>query len=85
MVGRAAPLDTYLAGVPSCYLLGDSGLEMSPIDENMAHHAAQSAEDAIDWMLSAEQQRGFIAPVSEYFVIDTQLPRWMSVVKKLIG
>jgi len=85
MVGRAAPLDTYLAGVPSCYLLGDSGLKMSPIDENTGHHAAQSAEDAIDWMLSAEQQRGFVAPVSEYFVIDAQLPRWMSLVKKLIS
>jgi len=84
MVGLAAPLDTYLAGVPSCYLLGEAGLEMSPIEENAGHHAAASADDGVTWMLAAEQQSGFAAPVNDFFVIDEQLPRWMSVIKKLV-
>lgn len=85
MVGRAAPLDTYLAGVPSCYLLGASGLEMSPVEENPGHHAATNADDAVSWMMSAEGRKGFAAPIDDYFVVDDALPRWMSLVKKLIG
>lgn len=85
MVGRAAPLDTYLAGIPSCYLLSSSGLEMSPVEENPGHHAANNADDAVSWMMSAEGRKGFIAPIDDYFVVDDALPRWMSLVKKLIG
>jgi len=84
MVGLASPLDTYLSGVPSCYLLGEAGLEMDPIEENAGHHAAASADDAVTWMLAAEQHRGFAASVSDFFVVDEQLPRWMSVIKKLV-
>jgi surface carbohydrate biosynthesis protein (TIGR04326 family) len=85
MVGRAGPLDTYLAGVPSCSLRDESGLAMSPIDENPLHHTATDADDAVNWMLAAEQQQGFTASTEDYFVIDEQLPRWMALVKKLMS
>jgi hypothetical protein len=85
MVGRAGPLDTYLAGVPSCSLRDESGLAMSPIEENPLHHTATDADDAVNWMLTAERQRGFTASADDYFVIDEQLPRWLSLVKKLMS
>ena len=80
MVGRAAPLDTYLMGVPSCYLLDESGLSMSPIDDNESHRTATSSDEAVEWMLTAEQQTGPAVDVSEFFTIDAELPRWLALV-----
>ncbi|NBR76632.1 MAG: hypothetical protein EBT73_04725, partial [Actinobacteria bacterium] len=50
MVGLAAPLDTYLSGVPSCSIVAPSGLAMSPLEENEHHHLAANAADAVQWM-----------------------------------
>lgn len=85
MVGRAAPLDTFLMGVPSCYLLDASGLSMSPVDDNELHRAATSSDDAVEWMLVAEQRRGATIDVAAYFTIDARLPRWLALVNRLLG
>jgi len=85
MVGRAAPLDTYLAGVPSCHLLDESGLAMSPVDDDDSHRAAADSDDAVQWMLAAEQNAGTSTRIDDYFIIDAGLPRWKSVVTRLLG
>lgn len=84
MVGRAAPLDTYLAGVPSCSIEVPSGLAMSPIEENAFHHVTIDADAAVDWMCHAESRSGFVPPVARYFVINPGLPRWQALIKSLI-
>ena len=81
MVGRAAPLDTYLAGVPSCSLEIPSGLAMSPIEEDAFHHVAVDADAAVDWMCQAESRSGFVPPIADYFVIDPLLPKWKSLIE----
>ena len=83
MVGRAAPLDTYLSGVPSCSLAVSGGLAMSPIPENEVHHTAITAASAVTWMLDAEQRTGFQPPIADYFVLDPTLPRWLSLIGEL--
>lgn len=85
MVGRAAPLDTYLMGVPSCYLLDESGLSMSPIDDNESHRAAISSDEAVEWMLTAEQQIVPAVDVSDYFTVDAELPRWLALVNRRVS
>jgi len=82
LVGSAAPLDTYLSGVPSCALRTQSGYSMSPIEDDVHFHTATDAADAVRWMQQAEHFVGFSAPVGDYFILDTHLPRWMALMER---
>jgi len=84
MVGSAAPLDTYLSGVPSGSLRAASGLDMSPIAEGPGHHIAETMEELIAWMVKSESMRGFSPPIEHYFVIDPELPRWKSTIQAML-
>lgn len=84
MVGSAAPLDTYLSGVPSCSLRAASGLDMSPITEGPGHHVAETTEELIGWMVKSESMSGFSPPVEHYFVTDPELPRWRSTIQAML-
>ena len=84
LVGTAAPLDTYLSGVPSCAFVATSGFAMSPIEENAYFHAAASADDAVKWLQTAEKSAGFVPPVADYFIIDSSLQRWGKLLRSLI-
>jgi hypothetical protein len=82
LVGSAAPLDTYLGGVPSCAIRTQSGYAMSPIEDGAHFHTATDATDAVRWMQQAEQNVGFSTPVGDYFILDDQLPRWAALIKR---
>ena len=84
LVGTAAPLDTYLSGVPSCAFVATSGFAMSPIEENAYFHAATTADDAVRWLQTAEMSAGFVPPVADYFIIDSSLQRWGKLLRSLI-
>ena len=85
LVGTAAPLDTYLSGVPSCAFVATSGFAMSPIEENAYFHAAASADDAVRWLQTAESSAGFVPPVADYFIIDSSLQRWGRLLRSLLS
>ena len=79
MVGSAAPLDTYLRGVPSCSLRTPSGFSMTPVEESEHFHTAHDGSDAVTWMLAAQTAPRFTPPVGRYFVLDAELPRWRAL------
>ena len=85
LVGTAAPLDTYLSGVPSCAFVATSGFAMSPIEENAYFHAATTADDAVSWLQAAECSASFVSPVADYFIIDSSLQRWGKLLRSLIA
>jgi surface carbohydrate biosynthesis protein (TIGR04326 family) len=85
LVGTAAPLDTYLSGVPSCAFVATSGFAMSPIEENAYFHAAASADNAVSWLQTAESSAGFVPPVADYFIIDASLQRWSKLLRSLVA
>ena len=84
MVGSAAPLDTYLSGIPSCSLRAASGLDMSPIAEGPGHHIAETTEELIGWMVKSEAMSSFSPPIQYFFVIDPELPRWRSQIQAML-
>lgn len=85
LVGTAAPLDTYLSGVPSCAFATASGFAMSPIEENPFFHTATTGDDAVNWLQTAENSAGFVPPVADYFIIDSSLQRWGKLLRSLIA
>jgi hypothetical protein len=85
LVGTAAPLDTYLSGVPSCAFVAASGFAMSPIEEDAHFHVATTGDDAVEWLQPAESSVGFVPPVADYFIIDSSLQRWGKLLRALIA
>jgi len=85
MVGSAAPLDTYLAGIPSCSFAETSGLSMTPIDEDEFFHLAVDGADAVQWLVAADQRRNEHPPVSRYFHLDQRLTRWRALVVDMMS
>ncbi len=84
MVGSAAPLDTYLRGVPSCSLRTPSGLSMTPVEESEHFHTAPDGSDAVSWMLTAQSAPQFTPPIERYFSLDASLPRWRALLAGVI-
>ena len=80
MVGSAAPLDAYLAGIPSCSLASMSGLSTTPVEEDDFFHVAVDADDAVSWLSVADSRRNDDPPVRRYFIVDASLARWRGVV-----
>jgi len=80
MVGSAAPLDTYLTGLPSCSFAEPSGLSMTPIEQDDFFHLAEDGADAVRWMASVDHRRNESPSVSRFFNLDHQLPRWRTLV-----
>lgn len=80
MVGSAAPLDAYLAGIPSCSFASPSGLSTTPINEDEYFHVATDADDAVRWLMKADARRNERPPVDHYFIIDPGLPRWRAII-----
>ena len=85
LVGTAAPLDTYLSGVPSCAFVATSGFAMSPIEESTYFHTATTGDDAVNWLQTAENSADFVPPVADYFIIDTSLQLWGKLLRSLIA
>ena len=85
MVGSAAPLDTYLRGVPSCSLRTPSGFSMTPVEESEHFHTAYDGIDAVSWMLTAQSAPQFTPPVERYFSLDATLPRWRALLAGVLG
>jgi surface carbohydrate biosynthesis protein (TIGR04326 family) len=84
MVGSAAPLDAYLAGIPSCSFVAASGLSTTPLSDDDYFHLSIDANDAVTWMAMAESRRNHQPPVDRYFVIDGNLPRWCRIVTSAV-
>jgi surface carbohydrate biosynthesis protein (TIGR04326 family) len=81
MVGLAAPLDTYLSGLPSCSFASSSGLSMSPISENELHHVAANAHEAVKWMLEASGKSHRVPDPNRYFYFDSNFCRWKQAIE----
>ena len=84
VVGSAAPLDSYLAGVPTCSFTDESGFAMTPLDEDDFFHCAASGDDAVAWLTAAEQRHNAEPPVPRYFIIDESLPRWLKLIAEML-
>lgn len=84
VVGSAAPLDSYLAGVPTCAFADESGFAMTPVGEDDYFHSASSGDDAVAWLMTADQRHNEEPPVSRYFIIDETLPRWQKLIAEIL-
>lgn len=92
LAGTAAPLDSYLAGLPTCSIVAPGAFSTNPLTPDDRYHVATDAAAAIRWMagnsLTPTPTAGtaHMAPdKGQWFVIDPDLPRWRALIDRLIG
>ena len=88
----AAPLDSYLAGVPTCSVIEPGAFSTNPLTADDTYFVASNATEAIAWMAGrSSDSTSTVSPtqsrpdIGQWFVIDPELPRWRSLIEQLVG
>jgi len=83
LCGTAAPLDSYLFGLPTVALRTSDGFDMNPLEADERFAYVDSAEEAVQWLATASGSSWANPDVARFFDIASELPRWHSFVRSL--
>ena len=83
LCGTAAPLDSYLFGLPTVALRMSDGFGMNPLEADERFAYVDTADEAVQWLATAVQSTGAKTDVARFFDIASELPRWHSFVRSL--
>lgn len=82
LCGTAAPLDSYLYGLPTAALTDESGYSMNPLDPDESFFVGDTADAVVAWLETA-MQRSYPQPdASHYFDLSPGLSKWGAVIRK---
>jgi surface carbohydrate biosynthesis protein (TIGR04326 family) len=92
LAATAAPLDSYLAGVPTCSVVAPGTFSTNPLTPDDTYFIADNDAAAIEWMASRSSDTTSAAgtsasapDVGQWFVIDPDLPRWRELIERLVA
>ena len=83
LCGTAAPLDSYLFGLPTVALRMSDGFGMNPLEADERFAYVDTADEAVRWLATALQSTGAKPEIATFFDIASELPKWHSFVKSL--
>ncbi len=91
LAATAAPLDSYLAGVPTCSIVAPGAFSTNPLTADDTYYIATNATEAIGWMSTRSSESTSTASTTQpgpdigrWFVIDPGLPRWRALIERLV-
>jgi hypothetical protein len=91
LAATAAPLDSYLAGVPTCSIVAPGAFSTNPLTADDTYFIAAKATEAIGWITSRPSESTSTAStrqpgpdIGQWFVIDPGLPRWRALIERLV-
>ncbi len=92
LAATAAPLDSYLSGVPTCSVVAPGTFSTNPLTPDDTYFIADNAAAAIEWMArrssdttSAARTSPLAPDLGQWFVIDPGLPRWRELIERLVA
>jgi surface carbohydrate biosynthesis protein (TIGR04326 family) len=80
----SAGLDALLAGLPVIAFLDDAGFNQSPL-RGVAHARFVSTPAGLSSAINTLRGERVDTPVEDFFWIDPNLPRWSSLVSRVLG
>ena len=83
LCGTAAPLDSYLFGLPTVALQSSDGFNMNPLEADDRFAYADSVDHAVQWLTDALGLRGVKPDIAKFFDIAVGLPRWNRLISSL--
>ena len=85
LCGTAAPLDSYLFGLPTAALADESGYSMNPIEPNDSYFVGDNADAVVMWLESAMQRPHSQPDASEYFDLSPGFAKWSALIQKHVA
>jgi surface carbohydrate biosynthesis protein (TIGR04326 family) len=83
LCGTAAPLDSYLFGLPTAALRMSDGFDMNPLEADECFAYVDTADEAVQWLATAVQSTKAKPEIAKFFDIANELPKWHSFVRSL--
>jgi len=85
LCGTAAPLDSYLFGLPTAALSEKSGYSMNPLQPNDAYFVGNNVAEVVLW-LDSVMQREFSQPdATPYFDLSEGFEKWTKAIRSVIS
>ncbi len=85
LCGTAAPLDSYLYGLPTAAIADASGYSMSPVEADANYFVGHTPSEVVNWLDQA-LQRPISIPLSEhYFDLSQGYAKWEAAIRKLMS
>jgi surface carbohydrate biosynthesis protein (TIGR04326 family) len=84
LCGTAAPLDSYLFGLPTAAIQNANEYSMNPLQPDDLFHVGESADDALGWLANASSQRHLRPDAAHYFDLLPGYQKWQRVIDSII-
>lgn len=81
LCGIAAPLDSYLFGLPTAMLAGRQGYSMNPLEPDNTFFIGDTVGEVVDWLESAVGRVSAKPDPARFFDLNPDLVKW----RELIG
>ena len=85
LCGTAAPLDSYLFGLPTAALGATDGYSMSPLEPDDVYFVGDTAADVVRWLAGAAQRDSRRPDAARYFDLTPGCDKWDRLIRSLVN
>jgi hypothetical protein len=84
LCGTAAPLDSYLYGLPTAALADNSGYSMNPLEPDDSYFVGQTPAEVVAWLTSAMERPLSVPSAERFFDLSPGFTKWENVIRNAI-
>jgi surface carbohydrate biosynthesis protein (TIGR04326 family) len=84
LCGTAAPLDSYLSGIPTACLVEPCGYSMNPLEPDDLYFVGESISEILDWFEAAIIRDFSMPNVSRFFDLNSGLDKWRQLLSEIL-
>lgn len=85
LCGTAAPLDSYLFGIPTAAVNTGNEYSMNPLQPDNLYYVGASADDALEWLVKASQQHHRRPDAERFFDLSPGYQKWQRAINSVIN
>ena len=85
LCGTAAPLDSYLYGLPTAALVDSTGYSMNPLEPDGSYYVGQTPADVVSWLSSAMGRPHEAPSAQKYFDLSPGFSKWEVLIRSSIA
>lgn len=83
LCGTAAPLDSYLYGLPTSAIDDGTGYSMNPLESDDMYFVGQTPEEVVAWLADAMEHQHRVPSAQHYFDLSPGLTKWEAIIQSI--
>lgn len=84
LCGTAAPLDSYLYGLPTAALSDNTGYSMNPLEPDESYYVGRTTADVVGWLSSAINRPHAVPSAQKFFDLSPGFDKWEKLIRQII-